>query len=233
MEEWENLKDSQVLALSDDEIQAYIMLECAKSGVPLPRDAGPKPIATADRRDVTVYEFERVLLLDQAEAEELKAWLDEAESRTGYTFGDGPGYRKVLASEGKARYERELMYSPESWEEYGDSANAFDRAVSDWEDEDRECRRNNERRKGIVERIRGRRDSLEKHTNRQNHWLGELQRYADLGLNTMQARAALVLAHPEAADFLPKPDEVNGQKDHKSEFVLEEEQREASRWLGD
>lgn len=127
-----DLTASEKLALSDEEIDRYIDLECAVSGVPLvPVAPGAKPKVEV-KPDLVLYKFNEIYLRNQCDAVALAEFLTTVET-VGIEYVPGPGYEhKETPLRAPHTYKPEPVFSEAAATNWHDAIGRQAQAEADW-----------------------------------------------------------------------------------------------------
>jgi len=108
MKYFENLTDTEILALTEQEIEHYTQLRAAQEGLAIvPKPALPEPKEPSIKKTVTVYEAGGILFLDILDAE---AFLELKPYKQDYSHG---GYNYLFLKEIEDEITTKRMYCEE------------------------------------------------------------------------------------------------------------------------
>lgn len=205
---WDELSDEEVLALTPHEVEQYVDRACAAAGVPLLPEVPKLPEAPKADKDVIVYEAGGYTFTSRDDAATVADVINDRLNGT-VELGYGKDYRHQYVRAGSAGQQpgahvnERRVFSAAAWEQHGEALNAYDAVRREHDDARATRAKVQKRRDEVAEPIVGRVTRLREYVANVERWTAEEARYRDLGLEPDQARQALLLAHPEAEQFLP------------------------------
>jgi len=204
--DFDDLTDEQVLALTPVELQFHTDRLMARDGVPLPVVLPPKPTKAEAQPDIVVYKVGEEMFTDHADAVDVRDMINNSGSRVKEDYVPGGSYRdRAVKRDRPDQIEvvEARVWSEEGWAKHGAAIKAATAAREAWDTMEKEAKKADEDRQRCRDHVNDRRHNLEIDAETRARWSRELDRYADLGLAPTEARAALLLAHPTAEDWLP------------------------------
>jgi hypothetical protein len=136
MEDFSNLTDEQIYALTNDQVERYIDLECAKKGIRLLPDLVPSmPILEKPETNMTVYEVGDFKVLTQGEVDILLEALDKVRLvRLDYEYATGYDNKYVMGmSDQQVKVEHIRCYSPEAFSKVKESLISYTKAKQEYQ----------------------------------------------------------------------------------------------------
>lgn len=205
MKTFDELATEEILALTDSEIERYINLECARSGVPLlPPEPGPGPEKPTTEKDVTLYAVGSFEFREQEAALRIADAIN-AERPVATKYASGPSYQRIIDGPADAAsVTANTYYSCERWAEVGSELLAYEEAHRRWEAERDEYTKAVKARDGAAEWIWNRIGEVREEERQRRRTVALLERYVELADgDEAVARKFLLDVEPEAAKYLP------------------------------
>jgi hypothetical protein len=126
VQRFEDLKEPDLLALTNDQIVRWIDIECACNGVPLLPPKPVEPTKVAFTPNIQAFEVADLIFDSSADALRLVALLRELKVyRSEYV--SGPHYERVLKLGREFSIESKRYFTPEAWDAVKDEAAAYTR----------------------------------------------------------------------------------------------------------
>lgn len=194
----------EIIALTDEQVERYIDLECAKAGVPLlpPEPTAPDPFVK--NKDVEVWAVGGFHFTDRIDAENVVAAINVARSRVELSYETGSyADRLVEPAEQPVSTNAERHYSRAQWQREKDVATKARRAQEQHERDMKDYRELVQRRKEIAREIRETVDEAYTREYRRQFLRGEFDRYLRLAENDKRvALRFLSNTYDDARDVL-------------------------------
>lgn len=204
---FDDLSESEILALSDEQVRYYMDLECAEAGAPLlPPDPGYAPEKQSYPKDREHFAVGGILFQNAADAQRVLELVNTLPRyKSDYARG-GAYYEHIIT----AKDEPEVMgsgrdYSPEAWEGVRADVVAQNQAKTRWDEAKAEYDKAVEERDKACAWVMSRVEEVRENERKRQQYSAELARYTELAKGDEDmARDFLLRAKPEAAEYLPQ-----------------------------
>jgi hypothetical protein len=212
-----DMEESELLALTDEQVLIMIDYECALEGIPmLPPAPGAKPVREMAKPDAQVFEIGGFFTRDHEHAIRILAAYNSGQLyREKYPNGDyNTRYLEIIANDrhDTPKIETKTVYSPETWDKIKNSHAEHAGILATWNkvnDEYQKALKNRQKITESVYAVIG--DARDKSYDR-NRFREEFKRYLILAEGNKQI----------ALNFLEKVKDLSAFPELKEEFLKEE-----------
>lgn len=207
MKRFADMTDDEVVALDESAVSTLVDLECAHAGVPLtPPEPAPLVIASRPRAaDVSVFSIGDVHFTSEDDAKKVRD-LAASLPRVTLEYAPDGSYKNriVKPTIDEVEIARSSHFSAARWNEVKAIVHAATEQERAYSEARKACDGVAAKRKAVEQPIRDRIDRVAADRYRRERWAREMVRYLALASgDEAVARNFLLLAHPEAAEYLP------------------------------
>lgn len=205
--DFKSLTDAGILSLDDKEIEHYQKMALANAGIPFDRDddLDPAPIPPVLKKSHTVFKVGDLVFSKRIAAKKVCKAANSSD-RLKMHYVTGPNWQQLPRPTSDTVDVEEVTYFSESeWEAAKPILAAAEEEQKAWGARKLKIEEQASERAEVVDKITKRIAEVTEAKADRDRWTRELNRYVDLGLPVDKARAALLLASPEAEEHLPEP----------------------------
>jgi hypothetical protein len=205
MKRFDDLLDSDVLALSDDDFKRWVDVECAYAGAPLLPPMPLEPLKPEAAADLVVYQIGSVTLKRPDDAVTVAALINGM-GRFEVGYVSGPRYEKrAVPASGEIEVAPLRVFSTAHWEACKDELNAYTLRKTAYDEALAEYTKALELRDLIAESMNERRERVSRDEWDRIRMRENFTRYLDLAEGDRDvAIRFLFAAYPEAPRILPE-----------------------------
>lgn len=217
MKRFNEMDETELLSLTDDQIMKLINYECALEGVPmLPPAPGAKPSIAMAEPDAQVFEIAGIFTMDSEHAIRiLDAFNSGALYMESYPGSDyNTKYLEPLTSDkyGKPKIETKNIHSPEQWDKIKAEYAQISGKLKEWEKIDKEYSSALKERTSITDDVYGAILEARQHSYNRDCIRADFARYLELAEGNQRI----------ALNFLEKVKDLSDFPELKTEFRPEE-----------
>ena len=200
------LDETELLALSDEDVKKYVDYECALEGVPmLPPSPGIKPSKDAPAPDAQVYSIAGFLTLDAEHAARILAALESGKLFTeSYANNDyGTKFLESIAGDSyhSPKIESRRIHSPEQWDRIKDVQSEFVTKLKAWEKVNSDYDKALSERKKISDNVWDKINEARDHSYERDSLRREFVRYLELAEGNHQIALNFLKKVKDLSDF--------------------------------